>query len=55
MIRGRHGKDINAYSTSPKEGEVLLRAGTRVRVTRKSKRIEGMLHVYVEEIEDGEV
>ena len=55
MITGRRGKDIRAYSASPQEGEVLLRAGTRMRVTDKSKEIEGMLHVYVEEIDDGEV
>ena len=55
VITSRRGKDINAYSASPEEGEVLLRAGTRVRVTRKSERRDGMLHVYVEEIDDGEV
>ena len=55
VITSRHGKDIKAYSDIPTEDEVLLRAGTRVRVTRESKRIEGMLHVYVEEIDDGEV
>ena len=55
VITSRRGKDINAYSASPQEGEVLLRPGTRVRVTRKSEEMEGMLHVYVEEIDDGEV
>ena len=55
VITSRHGKDINAYSAHPTEGEVLLRAGTRMRVTKESKEIEGMLHVYVEEIDDGEV
>ena len=55
VITSRRGKDINAYSAFPQEGEVLLRAGTRVRVTDKSEWRDGMLHVYVEEMDDGEV
>ena len=55
VITSRHGKDIKAYSEIPSEDEVMLRAGTRMRVTDKPKEIDGMLHVYVEEIDDGEV
>ena len=55
VLTSRRGKDINAYSASPEEGEVLLRAGTRVRVTDEPEWRDGMLHVYVEEIDDGEV
>ena len=55
VITSRHGKDINAYSASPNEGEVLLRAGTKMRVTDEPEWRDGMLHVYVEEIDDGEV
>ena len=54
VIRGKHGKDVKAYSNSPDEHEVLLRAGTRVRVTREQQRRSGVLEIYVEEVDDGE-
>ena len=49
------GEDINAYSASPEEGEVLLRAGTRMRVTKESKKEGRVTYIYVEEVDDGEV
>ena len=55
VIKSRHSKDIKAYSELPGEDEVLLRAGTNMRVRKKPKERDGMLHVYVEEIDDGEV
>ena len=55
MIKGKRRKDVKAYSNSPKEGEVLFRAGTKVKVVKGSAEIDSVLHVYVEEIDDGEV
>ena len=55
VIKPKHGKDIRAYSAVSREAEVLLRAGTKVRVTEESERIDGVLHIHVEEVDDGEV
>ena len=53
-IRGRHGKDIQAYSAHPSEDEILFAADTRVRVLSPPWERDGVLMVAVEEIGDGE-
>ena len=55
MIRGKHGKNIKAYLAIPREAEVLLRAGTRVRVTKESGKKRGVTYIHVEEVDDGGV
>ena len=51
-IRGRHGKDVRAYSAHPSEDEVLFGAGMRVRVLRRIDDGE-TLRIEVEEVGDG--
>ena len=46
---------FGAYSAYPIENEVLFKAGTRVRVTKKSKWVGDVLEIYVEDVDDGEV
>jgi len=53
-IRGRHGKDVQAYSAHPSEDEILFAADTRFRVLSPPWERDGVLMVAVEEIGDGE-
>ena len=55
VIQGKRGKDVKAYSANPTENEVLFKAGTRVRVTEESEERDSVLHIHVEEVDDGEV
>ena len=51
VITGKRGKDIKGYSANPTENDMLFKAGTRVRVTKKSNDIGGVRHIYVEEVD----
>lgn len=52
-IVSKHGKNVEKMSSTPSEGEVLLRPGSRFKVTRRESAAM-RTHIYLEEIDEQE-